>query len=153
MKHLTKKALPLLLAILLITGLAAPALATQHSFSDVPAGAWFADAVQYVYEHNIMGGVGGNRFDPGSDVTREQFAAMMYRYTELAEGNTEVPDDFDLSRFQDRDRLSSWAETYMYWANYNELITGTTATTLSPQGDATRAQGAAILYRFAAVFG
>ncbi|MCL2368083.1 MAG: S-layer homology domain-containing protein, partial [Oscillospiraceae bacterium] len=88
-----------------------------------------------------------------TNVTREEFAAMMYRYTVFTGGNTSVPAGFDLSQFQDRNQLSDWAESYMYWANHNGLITGRTPTTLAPQGTATRAEAAGIVARFVAVGG
>ena len=122
-------------------------------FSDVADGRWYTDAIAWAHENSVVLGVGGNRFDPAADVTREQFAAMMYRYTLFVGGDAEVSDGFDLYHFADRHFLSYWAEVYMYWANYNELITGVTATTLVPQGNATRSQSAAILTRFVAAFG
>jgi len=130
-----------------------PAASGGVGFSDVADGRWYSEAIAWARENGIILGVGGNRFAPGVDVTREELAALMYRYTVFTEGNTDVPDGFDLSHFQDRDQVSGWAERYMYWANYNGLITGVNSTTLSPQGDATRAQSAAIIYRFVQVFG
>ncbi|MCL2588266.1 MAG: S-layer homology domain-containing protein [Oscillospiraceae bacterium] len=122
-------------------------------FTDVAAGRWYTAAIAWANENGIVLGVGGNRFDPTANVTREQFAAMMYRYAAFTGGDTSVPAGFDLSQFQDRDQLNDWAERYLYWANYNELITGRTPTTLAPQGTATRAEAAGIVTRFVAAFG
>ncbi|MCL2563294.1 MAG: S-layer homology domain-containing protein [Oscillospiraceae bacterium] len=122
-------------------------------FTDVASGRWYSEAIAWANENGIVLGVGGNRFNPTADVTRQEFAAMMFRYAAFTGGNTDIPAEFDLSRFQDRDQLSGWAERYLYWANYNELITGRAPATLAPQGTATRAEAAGIVYRFVAAFG
>ena len=80
--------------------------------------------------------------DPNGLVTREQFATMLYRYA----GEPDVSGD--LSTFTDADSVSDWATDAMLWATQNGIITGITATTLDPQGTATRAQAAAMLMRF-----
>lgn len=126
-----------------------PAAAFQPVFSDVQstAPAWYRDAVMWAYENGIVRGIDG-RFDPYGEITREQFAAMLYRYAQLVGVCTNVPEFFNLDSFQDRDKISSWAEPYMYWAVLHELIQGVDAQTLAPGGTATRAQTAAILMRF-----
>jgi len=130
-----------------------PAASGSAVFTDVADGRWYTEAIAWANQNGIVLGVGDNRFSPATNVTREEFAAMMYRYTVFTGGNTSVPAGFDLSQFQDRNQLSGWAESYMYWANHNGLITGRTTTTLAPQGTATRAESAGIVTRFVAVFG
>jgi len=126
-----------------------PAADFQPVFSDVPstAPAWYRDAVMWAYENGIARGIDG-RFDPYGEITREQFAAMIHRYAQLLGICTNVPEFFNLDSFQDRDEISGWAEPYMDWAVFRELIQGVNAQTLAPSGTATRAQSAAILMRF-----
>jgi len=126
-----------------------PIVAFQPVFSDVPsdAPAWYRNAVIWASEYGIVRGFDG-RFDPYGAVTREQFAAMLYRYARFAGVNTNVPEAFHLNNFQDREALSDWAEAYMYWAVYHELIRGVDAQTLAPGDGTIRAQGAAILMRY-----
>jgi hypothetical protein len=131
-----------------------PAVPFQPVFSDVPATApaWYRTAVIWANENDIVQGFGDGRFEPYQNITREQLAAMMFRYTEFIGGDTSVYDGFNLYHFQDRADLSGWAEIYKYWAGYNELIQGRTSTTLAPQGTATRAEAATILMRFIQTF-
>ena len=130
-----------------------PVASGSAVFTDVADGRWYTQAIAWANQNGIVLGVGDNRFNPATNVTREELAAMMYRYTVFTGGNTNVPGGFDLSQFQDRNQLSGWAESYMYWANHNGLITGRTPTTLAPLGNATRAEAAGIVTRFMAVFG
>jgi len=119
-------------------------------FTDVPedAPAWYRTAVMWAQETGVVTGH-GETFNPQGEITREQMAAMLYRYTEhILEGNTGVPEDFDLEDFADSDEISSWAETYLLWAIYNELIQGSRDAMLNPDGTTTRAQAATILMRY-----
>ena len=131
-----------------------PATAFEPVFSDVSATApdWYRTAAIWANQNGIVLGSGG-RFNPYDNITREQLAAMMFRYTDFVGGDTSVYEGFNLNQFHDRTDLSGWAESYKYWAVYNELIQGRNATTLAPQGTATRAEAAAILMRFVGVFG
>jgi hypothetical protein len=125
-----------------------PATAFRPVFSDVPAGHWYSEAIVWASEQDIVRGIGGGLFDPHSNITREQFAAMIHRYAVFIEVDTEVPATHNLAQFTDRAQIGSWALEYVLWANYNELLTGVTATTLSPLGMVTRAQCATVLHRF-----
>jgi len=119
-------------------------------FTDVPEDApnWYRTAVMWAQETGVVSGH-GEEFSPRGDITREQMAAMLYRYTEqILEGDIHVPEEFDLDDFADRDEISDWAKTYLLWANYNELIQGTRGALLSPDGTTTRAQAAMILMRY-----
>jgi len=119
-------------------------------FTDVPANAprWYRTSIMWAESTGVVTGHNG-RFNPYGHITREEMAAMLYRYTELIlEGDLDVPEAFNLDHFRDEHRISDWAQDYIRWANYNELIRGLNATTLSPQGNTTRAQCAMILMRF-----
>ena len=125
-----------------------PSTAFAPVFSDVPAGRWYSEAIVWASEQDIVKGIGGGLFDPHSNITREQFAAMMHRYAVFIGVDTEVPATHSLAQFTDRAQIGDWALGYVMWANYNELLTGVTATTLQPQGNVTRAQCATVLHRF-----
>ena len=164
---------------------------TGSSFTDVPAGSWYADAVNYVSDKGLMNGTSKNSFSPNAtttrgmivtilarvegvntngtpwyaagqkwamdngisdgtnmtgEVTREQLAAILYRYAKLKGYDTSKSNKLD--SFKDADRVSSWAVEAMQWANAEGLINGKSNSMLDPQGKATRAETAAILMRF-----
>ena len=123
-----------------------PAADWENPFWDVPASAWFHDAVTWAWENDITGGVSSTHFGAGNAVTREQLAAFLYRYAQDQGYDTSAR--ADLSGYSDAGLVCSYATEALSWANATGLITGTTATTLSPQGSATRAQVATILSRF-----
>lgn len=123
-----------------------PAADWANPFWDVPASAWFHDAVTWAWENDITGGVSSTHFGAGNAVTREQLATFLYRYAQDQGYDTSAR--ADLSGYSDAGLVSSYATEALSWANATGLITGTTATTLSPQGSATRAQVATILSRF-----
>lgn len=123
-----------------------PAADWENPFWDVPASAWFHDAVTWAWENDITGGVSSTHFGAGNAVTREQLATFLYRYAQDQGYDTSAR--ADLSGYSDAGLVSSYATEALSWANATGLITGTTATTLSPQGSATRAQVATILSRF-----
>ena len=144
-------------------------------FTDVTEGDdWFYDAVAYVYENGIMAGtdetifdpymeldramaaqlfynlegagIGGNLYDPDSNVTREQFAVMLYKYARFK--GYDLTAAGDLTRFPDAGSISSWAETALSWANGNGLINGHENGTIDPKGGTIRAQAASIMANF-----
>ena len=164
---------------------------TGASFTDVPAGSWYEDAVNYVSEKGLMNGTSKNSFSPNAtttrgmivtilarvegvntngtpwyaagqkwamdngisdgtnmtgEVTREQLAAILYRYAKLKGYDTSKSNKLD--SFKDADKVSSWAVEAMQWANAEGLINGKSNSMLDPQGKATRAETAAILMRF-----
>lgn len=123
-----------------------PAADWENPFWDVPASAWFHDAVTWAWENDITGGVSSTHFGAGNAVTREQLATFLYRYAQDQGYDTSAR--ADLSGYSDAGLVSSYATQALSWANATGLITGTTATTLSPKGSATRAQVATILSRF-----
>ena len=123
-----------------------PAADWANPFWDVPASAWFHDAVTWAWENDITGGVSSTHFGAGNAVTREQLAAFLYRYAQDQGYDTSAR--ADLSGYSDAGLVSSYATEALSWANATGLIIGTTGTTLSPKGSATRAQVATILSRF-----
>ena len=93
-----------------------------------------------------MTGYSERQFGPNDEVTREQMAAILYRYTVLK--GYDVSEAADLSGFRDAAEISAYAEENMAWANAVGLITGRTETTLAPQGNSTRAEVAVMLMRW-----
>lgn len=114
------------------------------TFDDVANGAWYAEAVRWAASEGIVAGYSDAQFGPNDPITREQMAAILYNYA--AWKGVDVSARADLSGYSDQP--SAWAVEVMQWAKAEGLINGTTATTLDPQGHATRAQVAAILQRF-----
>lgn len=121
----------------------------KNTFTDVEDGKWFTQAVAWAAHNGIVGGVGNNKFDPNGNITREQMAAILYRYANSNGIDTSAR--ADLSSFPDGGKVSRWASDALSWANAAGLITGTKingTSYLDPQGEATRAQVATILMRF-----
>ena len=123
-----------------------PDVAAANAFTDVPADAWYADAVAWASAHGIVDGVGESRFAPMRSITREQMAVMLYRYAQYKGCTLEA--GADLSRYADAGDISAWALEALQWANAAGLITGRTASAIVPGGTATRAEAATILMRF-----
>ena len=118
-------------------------------FHDVPPGRWYSEAVTWAYLYGIVQGISPDTFAPEGNITREQFATMLYRFTAAMWRPVDVPDSFSLADSPDYAQISPWAMSAMRWAVYNRLITGTdTLGTLNPGGLTTRAQCAVILHRF-----
>ena len=122
-----------------------PAATQGSTFSDVAQGQWYTDAVAWAAENGIVNGVGDGKFDPEGTVTREQMAAILYRYAQYKD--CDVSDSASLQSFGDAGTVSSYAVPSMEWAVGAELINGMDGN-LKPKGTATRAQVATILMRF-----
>ena len=126
-----------------------PKVTAKNPFSDVADGRWYTDAVVWAAENKIVNGVGEGKFDPDGEITREQMAAILYRYSEF-KGVTPTEGEF-AAEYPDAGKVSKYALAAMRWANAEKLINGTqrgSTVYLDPQGSATRAQVAAILMRF-----
>lgn len=123
-----------------------PVVTTSGTFTDVAVNSWYTAPIEWAAANGIVSGYGNRLFGPNDTITREQMATIMYRYSGYK--GYDVSRQSNLSKFSDVAEISSWAETSMAWTNAEELITGTSSTTLSPKGDATRAQVAVILRRF-----
>lgn len=119
-----------------------------NDFSDVASGAYYADAVTWASNAGIVNGTSATTFSPNALVTREQFAAMLYRYMSYI--GEDVSASTNLNRYTDAGSVSAYAETAMSWAVAEGIINGRTATTLAPAGNCTRAEVAAMITR---VFG
>jgi len=115
-------------------------------FVDVPDGQNYTPAAQWAYENGIINGVGDDCFAPDRTITREEFAAMLYRYTEYLEVDTTARVDY--SEFADSESVSDWAHDAMSWAVAEGLINGKPGGLLAPQDTITRAEVAMVIYRF-----
>ena len=120
--------------------------APAAGFTDVAAGTYYADAVAWAAANGIVTGVSETVFAPDNAITREQMAAILYRYAQFK--GWDVTAGSGLSAYADASRISAYAVEAMRWANAEGLITGVTDTALEPQDSATRAQVATILMRF-----
>ena len=114
-------------------------------FSDVAAGKYYEKAIAWAAENRIVSGYADGTFGPDNAITREQFAAILYRYAVFC--GYAVTASAEIGRFADADMVGSYALTAMKWASAEGLINGS-GSKLDPKGSATRAQAAAILARF-----
>ena len=118
----------------------------DNPFTDVKNGEWYTDAIVWANENGIAVGYGNNLFGTNDPVTREQLAAFFYRYAEYKGYDTEITGSLD--RFADKDDISEWAQEAMAWAVGYGIFEGRDNGMLDPQGNATRAEFAAMLHRF-----
>ena len=123
-----------------------PTSASTSAFSDVAVGQWYSDAVSWASANGIVSGYGDGTFGPKDTVTREQLAAILYRFAQTQ--SEDVTQTGALSSFTDGGDTAQWAQSAMSWAVGNGLISGKGNGVLDPQGTATRAEVAAILARF-----
>ena len=123
-----------------------PAVKSAGTYSDVAADAYYAKAVAWATENKIVSGYGNGFFGPADNITREQMAAMLYRYASYK--GYDVSRSGDLKFYTDAASIGSWAVDALRWANAEGLINGRTSSTLVPAGTATRAEAATILTRF-----
>ena len=118
----------------------------KNSFTDVEDGKWYADAITWTAENGIFAGYGKDKFGPDDPITREQLAAIFYRYADYKGYDLTVKGDLD--KFKDADKITDYAKTAMQWAVGSGLVKGKSGNLLDPQGTATRAEIAAMLHRF-----
>ena len=123
-----------------------PAVSGAATFSDVAAGAWYADAVNWTAAQGIVAGMGENSFAPDAPVTREQLSLILYGYARYKGYDTSA--SVSLSGYADRDSVAVWAADSMGWAVSEGLISGRPGGYLDPAGTATRAEVAQILMNF-----
>ena len=116
-------------------------------FSDVPAGQWYTDAVAWCSRAGLAGGYGDGRFGPGDPVTREQLAAMLYRYAGYKGWDVSAGENSNILSFADAFDVSEWAVPALQWACGAGLVSGKDGGRLDPRGTATRAELAALLMR------
>ena len=122
-----------------------PAVNGRSGFSDVQYNGYYEDAVTWAADNGIVNGTSTSTFSPNVNVTREQMAAILYRYAQYKKYNTAASSS--LNGFTDQASVSGYATASLEWAVAEKLVNGS-AGKLMPTGNATRAQVAAILHRF-----
>ncbi len=132
-----------------------PNVSWQDKFSDVVSGKWYSNAVIWAADKGIVNGYGDGSFGVDTNITREQIAKMLYLYAR--EKGYNVSTRGDLSAYTDTDQVNGWAWEYMQWAVGVGMISGKPngdgSYRLDPKGEATRAECAAMLMRFADKYG
>ena len=123
-----------------------PAPKGKNGFTDVEAEKWYTDAVTWTAENGIFAGYGKDKFGPDDPITREQLAAIFYRYADYK--GYDLTAKGILDTFKDADKITDYAKTAMQWAVGSGLMKGKSGNLLDPQGTATRAEIAAMLHRF-----
>ena len=116
---------------------------TNSGFSDVPSSAWYAKAVTWASKKGVASGYSNGTFGPNNQLTREQMVTILYNVAGRPATNTSA-----LAQFNDRGQVAAYAVNGFSWAVSNKAVSGTSNTTLSPRGTATRAQVAVILIRY-----
>ena len=122
-----------------------PAVSGGSKFTDVKAGKWYADAVNWAAGKGLVSGYGNGQFKPEAPITREQMVAILYKYAEMK--GYDLTAKADLSKYPDQAKISKWAVTAVKWGVDHGIISGTDKG-IEPQGNATRAQIAVILRAF-----
>jgi len=131
-----------MLAMVLYRMEGSPAVSGTDNFTDTLNDAWYANAVYWASEQNLIGGYGNNLFGTNDPVSREQIATILWRYAKSPEiiGNTES--------FADANIISNWATTAVEWAKENNIVGGKGENLFDPAGQATRAEVATILRNY-----
>ena len=124
-----------------------PAVNYALPFDDIDGDEWYAEAVRWAASEGIVNGVSDTEYAPNANITREQLATMLYRYAQYS-GMDAVDLRENISGFADADSVSEYAVQALNWAVGEELVNGMGDNTLAPQGNATRAQAAALLMRY-----
>lgn len=125
-----------------------PSVSTTAGFTDVASSAWYADAVNWAARRGIVEGRTATTFDPNAPVTREELATLLYRYAVNSGYDTSVGANTNILSYTDAGSISDYAFDSLQWACGAGIVNGTGNGVLSPQGQATRAQLAAMLMRF-----
>ncbi len=125
-----------------------PATSRSIPFADIDMGAYYANAVSWAKQNGIISGVTENKFAPDANITREQIATIMFRYAQYKGYDVSVGENTNILSYDDFDSISEYAIAAMQYACGSELMKGKTASTLNPKDNATRAEIAAVLYRF-----
>lgn len=127
--------------------------APNAGFTDIPQKAWFTRFVNWATAQRVTGGIGSNQFGPGIKISREQFVRLLYNFATSYLGKNLTGED-DLSAFTDGDKVSPWAEKAVSWAVANGIMESTSQEimVLDPQGEANRAETAAMLMAFTKLY-
>lgn len=123
-----------------------PAASTQLPFTDVRPDSWYCAPVAWAYANGIVSGTSETGFSPNANITREQMVAIFSKYANFK--GLETPAKAAIDDYADANTVSDYARSALSWAVGSGIISGTSATTLTPAGSATRAQCAVILHRF-----
>lgn len=123
-----------------------PAVSYTALFSDIPDGQWYTAGTIWAGQRSVVAGVGNGRFNPFTNVTRQEIAVILYRYAQQM--GYDVSQSADLSRFGDSGAVASWGKAAISWAVSAGILNGNDGMLL-PNGDATRAEVSAMLHRFA----
>lgn len=121
----------------------------SSGFVDVPTGTWYTGAVNWAAENGLVNGVGGNRFDPEGNITREQAATILHRYANHA--GLLLPEVKEEITFTDGENIASWADAAVKALQLAGILEGMEDGSFRPKGSMTRAQAAAVISRFLAV--
>ena len=126
-----------------------PVVNYAMTYTDVAQGQWYSEAVRWATSEGIVGGYGNGLFGTNDPITREQFAAMLYRFAQEQGYDVSIGENTNILSYTDVADLSEYAISAMQWAVGAGIINGTgDGSTLTPQGQATRAQAAVMLTRF-----
>lgn len=126
-----------------------PVVDYAMDFADVPQGQWYSEAVRWAASEGIVSGYGNGTFGTNDSITREQFAAMLYRFAQEQGYDVSVGENTNILSYTDAEDVAEYAIPAMQWAVGAGIISGTgDGSTLSPQGQATRAQAAVMLMQF-----
>ena len=128
-----------------------PVVFDALSFADVADGTWYTEAVRWASAAGIVDGYGDGAFGPDDAVTREQLAAMLYRYAQFRDYDVSVGEYANILSYSDAQNVSEWALSAMQWACGAGIVNGC-ASQLNPQNDATRVEIAAMLMRFGELY-
>ena len=134
------------LVTILYRAAGSPQMTVTTNFEDLDVGAYYYSAVVWATVTGVVNGTSDTTFSPNSYVTREQIAAILYRYADTMGDNVTVSGN--LNAYTDKDQVSDYAVEPMLWAVDRGIISGTTDTTLSPKSTATRAQVVVMLHRY-----
>lgn len=126
--------------------LAGEPAAGNNKFTDVPDGTWYTDAVSWAAANEIVSGIGNNLFAPNEDITREQMAAILYRYCQRY--NIELPTVRISGAFADYSSINNWAKEAVEAMYKAEVLNGKGNNIFDPQGNATRAEVAQMFMNF-----
>lgn len=126
-----------------------PAASGASSFNDVKGGQWYSEAVSWAAANGIVTGYGDGAFGVSDDVTRQQLAAVLYRYAAFK--GKDVSASTDISGYADAYAVAPWADAAVRWAVKSGVMNGASGNRLTPSGTATRAQASAMLMRYASI--
>ncbi len=123
-----------------------PETTYEKLFPDVPAGKYYSFATTWAVQNGVVSGYGDGKFKPGTNVTREQLATMLYNYANML--GMDTSDRADLTVYKDGTQISGYAKNPMRWAVANGILSGTATGELKAKSDATRAEVAKMLLNF-----